>query len=236
MSTALTSNDLQLLRDMAVRFCQRTSHGIVTSAPCNWLYRNRWREYFDDIFRIGGGVMKVYEKDDSGDPASSINGKIKGLFFMAKNVNGQPPPESAFGEVRLQVPAPVLIGAAPNLYFADFYCMRGRLHYVTLVMTKPGSQADRFCSERLMRLDVTNNPFLFSRGQQIYCNDTYHLLVELFYTEDVDVNYVVKNCRARLLFDIPTVGRGRSTPGGIPKNQFCQTCNLPAPPSGLCTV
>lgn len=47
--------------------------------------------------------MKTYIKDPSGDPASPINGKINGLFFMAKNHNGEPPNYSVFGPIRLQV-------------------------------------------------------------------------------------------------------------------------------------
>lgn len=174
--------------------------------------------------------MEVYIKDNSGDPASPINGKINGLFFMAKNSNGQPPHDSPFGEYRIQIPANVLLSMAPNLYFVDFYCMNGKTHYVTLVMTKPGSSTDDYCRDRLLPLSP-NNPFLFRRGSKWYVNVTPYILVELFYTEDINIFEMTEEHGAILRKGIPPPPncRGRSTPGGKPKNRMCTKCNLPRP-------
>jgi len=174
--------------------------------------------------------MKVYVKDKSGDPASPINGQIHGLFFMAKNINGQPPDDSPFGEYRIQIPSYVLLSMAPNLYFGDFYCMNGKIHYVTLVMTKPGSKTDDYCRDKLLPLSH-DNPFLFKRGSQWHVNDTHYILVELFYTEDINIYEMVNENGAKLRSGIPPPPncRGRSTPGGKPKNMTCPKCNLPPP-------
>jgi len=180
-TTELTLNNLELLYQMALGSCSRYS-----TTPCVWLYRNRWKSYFRDIFATHGGIMKVYVKDNSGDPASPINGQINGLFFMAKNIKGQPPADSPFGEWRIQIPSDVLLSMAPNLYFADFYCMTGRIHYVTLVATKPGSTTDKYCRDKLLPLSH-DNPFLFKRGRQWHVCDTPYILVELFYTEDINI-------------------------------------------------
>ena len=57
-----------------------------------------------------------------------------------------------------------------RLYFADFYCNKkfatNKLHYVTLVLCKRGSQADEFCEGRLLSFDLFDNPFLRVEFQQ----------------------------------------------------------------------
>lgn len=220
----LSLSDLTSLFNKALRYSGRMSY-----TWCEWLYRNRSEQYFADIQCKHRGIMEVHDKDNSGDQASPINGKIKGLFFMAKNINGEPPPDSPFGSVRLQVPAEILLNETPNLYFTDFYCMCGIIHYVTLVMTKPRSAADDFCRDRLLPLsldDRENNPFLFRISNQLYVNVAHNFLVEVFYTENIDINYL-RNRGAILLSNIPTIGKGHSTPGGIPKNSSCHLCNLP---------
>lgn len=228
-----TINELQRLYQIAVRNCNR-----YDITPCVWIYRNRWTSYFQDIFTNHGGIMKVYDKDNSGDQASPINGQIKGLFFMAKNINGKPPEDSPFGAIRIQIPAGVLLSMAPNLYFVDFYCMTGKIHYVTLVMTKPGSSTDNYCREKLLPLSH-DNPFLFQQGGQWYVNVTPYILVELFYTEDINI-YEMENTHGAIRrhnIPPPPNCRGRSTPGGKPKNSSCPKCNLPPePPSAHYSV
>ena len=225
MSIERTLNELGRLYQMAVSNCNR-----YNTTPCTWIYRNRWPSYFQDIFATHGGIMKVYDKDNSGDQASPINGQIKGLFFVAKNINGKPPKDSPFGKIRIQIPARVLLSMAPNLYFVDFYCMNGKTHYVTLVMTKPGSSTDNFCQEKLLPLSH-DNPFLFQRGGRWYVNITPYILVELFYTEDINICEMIDKYGAKLQENIPPPPncRGRSTPGGKPKNSMCPKCNLPPP-------
>jgi Phytanoyl-CoA hydroxylase-interacting protein C-terminus len=222
----LTMSDLQTLYRKAVDF-----NGQSSMIRCNWLYRNRWKSYFDDVMDKQGGIMDIYVKDNSGDQASPINSQLNGLFFMAKNVNGNPPRDSPFGRIRLQVPAEVLLDLAPNLYFTDFYCMRGSMHYVTLVMTKPNSTADLFCRDRLLQLDINDrlkNPFLFRHRGKLYTANRKKLNIELFYTEDIDVNVLVADHGARVIKDVPVPKncKGRSTPGGVPKNKTCTLCNL----------
>lgn len=171
--------------------------------------------------------METYIKDDSGDPGSPINGRLNGLFFMASvkpgSKTGEPNVDSAFGERRVLVPAKELLAKASNLFFADFYCMQGKVHYVTLVMTRPGSNADRFCSSHLLSLDVRNradNPFLFynEAGKLQVCSSK-NFIVELYFTEDIDI-------RGYEMCTTPTFGKGHSTVGGIPKNPECTKCNL----------
>jgi len=103
--------------------------------------------------------------------------QLTGLFFMAEvergSVIGEPYRESAFGSTRLIVPVHVLLDLAPQLYFADLFCMRGMWHYVTLVMTRPGSGADDFCRRHLLPLSVDDhddNPFLFRRPGLCRCS------------------------------------------------------------------
>jgi len=86
--------------------------------------------------------MKTLVKDASGDERSPINGEISGLFFLANiDYNGEPLDALPFGSTRLLVQPRMLV------YFADFYCMNGKDHYVTLVLTRPGSEADRLCAK-----------------------------------------------------------------------------------------
>jgi len=175
-----------------------------------------------------GGLMKVYIKDDSGDKGSPINGRINGLFFMANNINGEPPATSQFGSWRFQVPAEMLLKTVPNMYFSDFYCMKGRDHYITLIATRPGSEADQFCSRRLLPVDLydsISNPFLFCRDGCLYVTSHSNLQVEILYTENIDIHEWVMYGGATML-DVAVVCKGSSTPGGVPKNPNCSVCNL----------
>lgn len=167
--------------------------------------------------------MRVYDKDNSGDPASPINLQIEGLFFMAtveQGTNGEPMRYSAFGPVRICVQAEEMLRKTPNLYFVDYYCMRGMNHYITLVMTRPGSTADLFCEPRLLKLDINDNPFFFRDNYgQLQVSRGNHLQIELLFTEDLDIRRYQRTCT-------PIVGKGSSTKGGIPKNPSCHQCNL----------
>jgi hypothetical protein len=230
----LTKADLAQLHQMPVDYARR--EGDDENAPCIWLYRNKTKNYFRNCRRRG--IMQVYSKDHSGDPASPINGKIDGLFFMASVENGSMCGEAmrtfAFGNTRLQIPIKVLFDMACNMYFANFYCMRCISHQVTLVLARPGSAADRFCKHknlvplRWSKRDVSRNPFLFCTGKS---NKTFHvgtasnLVVEVLFTEDISMQDIQAR-GAEMKYNIPTIGRGRSTEGGIPKNPRCAVCNL----------
>jgi len=219
----MTKNNLEALHAAAREYC-----GTSSVTECTWLYRNKPVAYFKDIVQNHSGVMKAYLKDYSGDQGSPINGQINGLFFMANNINGEPPSTSQFGPRRFQVPAEFLFANAPNVYFVDFYCMRGRDHYITLVATCPGSKADRFCFRRLLPVDLsdpTANPFLFWEDDCLYVTCHSNLQVEILYTEDIDIYEWIFGGGAVML-DVTPVCKGRSTPGGVPKNPNCSVCNL----------
>ena len=213
-----SKSDLRRLHDAAVEYIS-----IANMERCNWFYRNKSNDYFTSI-EASGGVMGTQVKDNGGDPRSPINGRLRGLFFMANNVNGEPPPYSYFGPIRIQIAAGELLHSARNLYFADFYCMKGRRHYVILVITRPGSHADWFCQSRLVQLDITNNPFLcFSMGQ-LYTTNTDNFDVEVFYTEDLNISELQIRGKASMT-TVETRGQGHSTLGGRRKDTSCSICN-----------
>jgi len=153
------------------------------------------------------------------------------------SVTGEPQPNSPFGSTRLIVPIDIMLAVAPKLYFADFYCMHGKCHYVTLVMTKPESVADEFCRQHLLQLSVddqTNNPFLFRQTSMLLRAGSREMCVaqgvkvEVLYTEDINVNEFRRR-GATIVENVPTVGKGSSTRGGLPKNRQCHVCNLHDP-------
>lgn len=224
----MTTTDIVTLHAKAVQHAKWHGDSI-----CKYFYRNKPQHYFDDIFSNHNGLMEVYIKDNSGDPGSPINGRINGLFFMASvepgTTSGQPVMRSAFGGTRLLLPTTTLLSVTPNVYFADFYCMRGQYHYVTLVLTKPYSETDTFCANRLLRLslnDKENNPFLFyDVSGQLRVSTRDHLHVELLFTENLDINQY----RSTLQQYTPLIGKGQTTPGGLPKKANCSTCNVTSP-------
>ena len=114
------------------------------------------------------------------------------------------------------------------MYFADFYCYNGIAHYFTIVLTKPGSPDDNFCQQNLVKLDVYNNPFLqitlIDGNYQVLV--TLNVIVEIFYTESVDLMTLDRTPGLTMYKDVPLTGRGSSVEGGIPKNENCEICNL----------
>ena len=184
---------------------------------CNVFYRNKPFDYFTECYK-NNNIMRMYMKDNNGDPASIINGQINGLFF-AMSVDpqtGQPPDWSFFGPERVSIPATAMLTRNSNLYFADFYC-NDKAHYVTVVLTRPGSQTDHFCEEKLIKLDTGDNDFLF-RNNKVFV--TKKVWIEVLFTEDVDLSSPL--CSFSVV-----EGRGTSRPGGLPKNPKCDKCNLP---------
>ena len=225
-----------------------TSSSPSDTSKCRWFYRNKSEQYFSDITSKHGGVMKTYLKDASGDPRSPINGEINGLFFMSKVQDGQPQAQSPFGNTRLLVRADILLGLAPNVYFADFYCLefsslssrsrgsgsrRGsrsrqrkeKDHYITLVQTCHGSDADRICQQRLPKLNIYNkndSPFLYFESGEVRVSSTF--MVELFFTEDLQVAQLLEDGKAQMKYNIPTFGAGQTSQGGRAKHSSCAIC------------
>ena len=215
-----TKDELEQLRVKAMLYTLSQSS---CSGPLKWLYRNKPLEYFDKTYGEDGGIMKVYLKDNNGDAASIINGQISGLFFGTRYelLPDLLPGRSPFGPKRLSLPAEeVFSDPRVRLYFADFYCSR-KFHYVSLVLTYAGSETDRFCSEHLLSLDLTDNDFLFKRGGQVMLARGGS--IEVLYTEDINMS----DWKARGATETIVYSTGTSTPGGLPKKSGCTTCNLP---------
>ncbi|KAI0227766.1 Phytanoyl-CoA hydroxylase-interacting protein-like, partial [Lamellibrachia satsuma] len=211
-----TPEELDTLHGMAVNHvkpggCNEFNH-------CRVFYRNKPPDYFSRCKINDNNIMKVYMKDNNGDPKYIINGRIKGLFFATSvdSLTGGPPNISHFGSRRVSIPATAMLTEYSNLYFADFYCNR-RAHYVTVVLTKPGSETDQFCRRKLIKLDTTDNDFLW-RNDKVYVTD--NVWVEVLYTEDIDLSR--PDCSFSTVFST-----GTSTPGGLP-NPNCSVCNLPS--------
>lgn len=156
------------------------------------------------------------------------------LISKSRYSSSWPPPTTELASHRkirrldqhayIYVKADDMLRIASTLYFADYYCMYGESHYVTLVMTKPGSKAECFCAERLMLLnvnDATEIPFLFyDHLGQLKVSTAQNLWVEILLTEDIDIR------RGIFQHDLLACGKGSSTPGGIPKDPECPKCNI----------
>jgi len=198
-------------------------------AKCEYLYRNKPKKYFD----VCGDIMKIYLKDASGDLRSPINGEIYGLFFLA-NVNreGQPLTSSPFGDKRILICIKEVLRLTPNMFFADFYCMRNKqdkkvTHYVTIVLTRPRSSADQFCNRCLPRLDVNCNPFLYKEADHIWVSKA--VFVEVFVTEDLDVTNMIARKVAKFQYPVHTLGLlGKTSQGGQygVKSVNCEHCDI----------
>ncbi|XP_067676607.1 uncharacterized protein [Haliotis asinina] len=163
IKTCMSKEDLGKLLEKAERYCRDNALSPRKYAITQ-MYRNKPASYFDNIMYNRNGVMEKYMKDNNGDPYSAINHKISGLFFSGSfdtretNPPQRPPNFSYFGESRLFIPAEVLFTSDTRMYFADFFC-HNKVHYVTAVVTKIGSEEDRFCEDRLIELDLKSNPF-----------------------------------------------------------------------------
>lgn len=187
-----------------------------------YLYRNKPVDYYSAVRSTNHQVESAYLKDHNGDLFSPINGRLKGLFFNGVIVGGVEDLEegSPFGPVRLKIEASLLFNECSRLFFADFYC-NTRQHYVTLVVTKLGSEAWYFCSSHLLPLNSFNNPWLcHDRRGNVSLNHNLFLRVEIFYAHDVDTKI------GSFVENVSTRGIGRSTATGFPKNRNCHICNL----------
>ncbi|KAK6178572.1 hypothetical protein SNE40_013332 [Patella caerulea] len=206
----------------------------TTPMPVPYLYRNKPSNHPTIIKAWQTGIMAKYIKDNNGDQASCINKKIKGLFFSATADRNTylPPMTSPFGDYRILVPPQYLLNSfTSNIYFADFYCKTQRgPHYITLVLTKPGSVEDVYCKTRLIKLDINNNKFLYYDEMYGRYRTASSSNVEVLYTENI--NLTEMRLKSGFL-ETFVRSRGQSSPEGIPKNTFCTICNLPKNPSRI---
>ncbi len=209
-----------------------------------FFYRNKPRPYWDQL-HASGAIMRTYMKDQNGQPAAPINGRIIcsaggapshtrtclmsccpladtlcGLFFNVRLMRNGLPDFSPFGDVRMSIAARALFTPAHHLYFADFYCNHV-CHYVTVVICRPGSVADSYCCKTLIALPVHDNPFLtvwqgLFPDELVFCFNP-RVWVEAFFTEDIPLWWGT--------FDVVR-SSGQSTPGGLHNNKYCAICNL----------
>ena len=182
--------DLGLLERKARQFLRRA---VSSNSLVSHLYRNKPNDYFTTILN-NDGIMKKYMKDSGGDPKCPLNRRLEGLYFFGRNNN----PRSPFGEKRINIPATDLFNTGKNVYFADFFCMSDTdHHYMTIVVTTPGTDADTFCQEHLLALDKYDNPYIWLSpdGAQVNVTHGYYVWVEVFYTEDIDIRTGINSGR-----------------------------------------
>ncbi|ESO83854.1 hypothetical protein LOTGIDRAFT_168899 [Lottia gigantea] len=189
----LTASSTDLLK---TRNCQRDVEKLMEKATSyiqghsvysvNYLYRNKPSCHPTILQSKKTGIIAKYLKDNNGDQYSSINNNICGLHFSATpaNSSGDLPKGSIFGDYRIMIFPEYLVDGC-HLYFADFFCMPRKKHWVTLVLTKAESEEDDFCQNRLVKLDIENNPFFYKVGASYKVTS---LDVEILYTEDINLN------------------------------------------------
>ena len=191
---------------------------------CQYIYREKYDDYWNSIIN---GTLRAYPKDNNGDPKNPLKGvkDVKGIFFSA-NVNwgdGLPKKPGLYGDLRLLVPFKELYNNEFNVYFNDFYCMtEGGCHYVTLIVCEPDSKEDNICDGCLVKLDISNNPFL--KIQENSCYVSKEIFVEIFHTAE----------SIRTVVDLPQrivkVDCQYQKPGlrldGRNKKPNCTVCNI----------
>lgn len=226
--TYLSIDDYKQLYTLALGYLYSKNTSAQQCKPIEFLYRNKSEKYYKDILKSKSGEMIPYIKDNNGDQGSIINGAINGLFYSTLlGPKSKPPPISFYGPVRLHLKANVIFTDNCNIYFSDFYCHYEQ-HYVTVVLTRKGSLEDVFCSQHLLQMDKNDNPFMkISRninGLNVVMA-TMAVVVEVFYTESVNIRSLLQWGHGYISKTV-LMGRGRSKPEGIPKNENCNKCNL----------
>ena len=207
------------------------------------LVRDKTITYFEESSKISKNSdlmrMKHTQKDASGHSFNPINRKLYGMFFMVRtSYQMECLNKSYFGNKRF-IGSPLEMLRDKNLYFADFYCMKRRYsgdtplnkrtHYVQLVVTRPGSPADRACTEeyKLIQLDVHGNPFLWFEDGRLFTHqmgrkdDIGYSDVELLYTEDVE--FTMDDITDVVPFNSYNFG---ASSNGLPSLPNCEVCDL----------
>nr|CAD2154256.1 unnamed protein product [Meloidogyne enterolobii] len=226
-----SKSELERVMALASRFCGDLMYQF------DIVHRCKPKSYFDNIYSQPDGqrMMMPYLKDENGHPGCPINGEIEGCFFSSLLQGDSLPNASPFGDVQMILEVnKILDFKRMNMYFADFYCnqafaggqgVSSALHYITVVVCEKSSQTDKFCANRLLRLDPSNNKFLKllptsnSGSPRYLTNSTSGLLVEIYYTKPVSL------FQAKKFREISTIGKGSSRPMGLPNNKLCKICN-----------
>jgi hypothetical protein len=188
----------------------------------DFFYRDREYRYFEEAKK--NGWLKTVLKDTNGDPFSAIHNRLNVIHFQV-NVDfrtHEPRSTSIYGDHRIRIPVDYIFAICPRLYFSDFYCLSSSSHYITLVATKPNSDADLFCQRHLVELDIEDNDFLvWSRGQcSVLSNGVW---TELLVTEDLDMDemqYEWGVCVEEVTW------KGNNKGGPKRKNPHCSVCNI----------
>lgn len=198
--------------------------------PVSHLYRSKPILHFLNIFNNTGGIMYKFIKNFGGDPASTLNRNLHGLFFSASvdPLTGQPPAVSYYGDQRIHIPVGCMINENTNLYFADFYCHYVN-HHVTLVITVKGSEADVFCRPRLLALNPAYNEFLYHRPHEQHAMVNTKVTVEVFYTESINITEFLRSKLAYLTSVKQSGNVALKTVIGLPKRKDCKICNIKEP-------
>lgn len=129
---------------------------------------------------------------------------------------------SPYGDCRFTIEASKLISLSCKFYFANFYCSPSHIHYITIVITKPGSTADKLCKYLLPALDPQQNPFftitkVSKKQRKFFVLKNSRAWVEIFYSDAVDT-------KIGEFANIHTLGSCRRVP--YAKNKKCEICNI----------
>ena len=133
---------------------------------------------------------------------------------------------SMFGSKRFCIQMSDLITDNCDMFFSDFYCMRiGRPHYIQLVIAPKYTNSHRRCQQLgLPKLNIYSNPFLSKSDESFKmvrkrCGSREQLWIEIFYTEDINMNEFPSS---KLIEHVHSMGTG--TWGGRPRCSGCSTC------------
>ncbi|KAI1712283.1 phytanoyl-CoA hydroxylase-interacting protein-like [Ditylenchus destructor] len=117
--------------------------------------------------------------------SKQLKHECSGIVFAADTKSG-----SIWNDGKLCVLPNVLINKEEtNLYFGNFFCYTGYTHFVTLVVTRDGSEEDKYCSDKLVRIDMNDNLyFRAGKNEEVSFNmiSGERIIVEIMYAHDIE--------------------------------------------------
>jgi hypothetical protein len=190
-----------------------------------WFYRDGNPSYFAKVQKKGW--LTTMLKDPNGDPLSPVNERLNVIHFQV-NVDfrtGLPCTPSVYGENRTKISAEYIFKKLPRLYFTDFFCREGsNVHHITLVMTRPESEADLFCQQYLIELDPENNDFLRAHPSGQYSVLSNGIWTEVLVTENLSlVDIQSEHCGGNVEY---VHWKGNQRTGPKRKDPFCSACRV----------